>query len=161
MKLNNWIKKYFLLLYLLIVVILLTMIKINLKPNEQIKNNVSVINISPIPTIIKKNTPILEKKYGNKTKEEILQMEEGDGYSFVANLSREDIEELDMMSNYNFSDFLPYKGETFIAEKFLYEDKKLFIKPLIIDKEKIKKEIGDWLFYVTGNNPTKIEIIWQ
>jgi len=108
-------------------------------------------------------TPIINnlKLFGGKTKEEILQMEPEEGYDFITKLSREEVEELDMMPNYDFSGFLPYLNDNFIVEKFDYQNKKLTVKPLIEDKNKIKEEVNGWLFYENGNNPSKIEIIWS
>ena len=88
-------------------------------------------------------------------------MEPEEGYDFITKLSREEIEKLDMMPNYDFSDSLPEKKETFIAEKYDPIKRELIIKPLIDDKEKIIYTVENWLFYETGNNPKTIKIIWK
>ena len=88
-----------------------------------------------------------------------MEIEERD--KFVSELSRDEIEELDMTPDYDFSDFLPFSTNNFIVQKFDYQNKKLTVKPLIKDKDKIREEVNSWLFYENGNNPRKIEIIWS
>lgn len=164
MKLINWLKKNYLIAILFVVVVWILAIKIIIRIKENQTNSISQeINnqnkkgdlISPTPEITTKTL------YGNKTKEEILQMETEKRDLFVSELSREEIEELDMTPDYDFSSFLPYTNKNFIVEKFDYQNKKLIIKPLIEDKNKITEEVNSWLFYETGNNPKKIEIIWS
>lgn len=164
MKFIEWSKKNYLIVILFILAVLVLAIKINIRikedkisslPTKPIPEKVINNLISPTPIIIKKNT------YGNKTREEILEMDGEDRDDFITQLSREEVEELDMMPNYDFSDFLPYKDQNFIIEKFDHKNKKLTVKPLIQDKTKIKEEVSDWLFYSNGNNPKKIEIIWN
>jgi hypothetical protein len=165
MKFINWLKKNYLIAILFIITVLILGIKIviNYKQansletsnNEIKKENKTETLVSPIPTITK------EILYEGKTKEEILQMEPEAQFEFVTNLSQPEIEELDMMPNYDFSEFLPEKKETFIAESFSYEDRILTVTGLIDDKEKILKDINSWLFYETGNNSKTIKIIWK
>lgn len=130
---------------------------IKLKTSKQITE--SVKPIIPTPTeILKIKT---EVKYNGKTKEEILKMEPEEDDSFITELSREEVEELNIMPDYDFSDFLPEKKETFIAEKYDPIKRELIIQPLVVDKEKIINEMENWLFYETGNNPKTIKIIWK
>lgn len=168
MKFIEWSKKNYLIIILIIIVIWILAVKINIYIKNIKTSNLPTTPIvetepetkidsliSPIPTIINETT------YGNKTKEEILQMELEERDDFVTELSREEVEELDMMPSYDFSDFLPYETSNFKVEKFDYINKKITVKPLIVDKNLIKQEIDEWLFYETGNNPKKIEIIWS
>lgn len=162
MKFINWAKKNYLIIILLTIVIWILSVKINI----YFKNDTTTpiikpeTTITPVPTVIV--TEIINKKiFGGKTKEEILQIEPEDRDDFITELSRSEVEELDMMPNYDFSQFLPYESENFIVEKFDYQNKKLTVKPLIEDKNKIKEEVDSWLFYSNGNNPRKIEIIWN
>ncbi len=164
----NWLKKNYLIAVLFLITVFILVIKINTRiKDNQINNlptildnkdkaeNKKEILISPTPTIINKTT------FRNKTRNEILEMKPEDRYEFITSLNREEVEQLDMMPNYDFSDFLPFTSENFIVEKFDYQNKKLTVKPLIEDKIKIKKEVDNWLFYSNGNNPKKIEIIWN
>lgn len=164
----NWLKKNYLIAILFLITVFILVIKINTRiKDNQINNlptildnkdkaeNKKEILISPTPTIINKTT------FRNKTRNEILEMKPEDRYEFITSLNREEVEQLDMMPNYDFSDFLPFTSENFIVEKFDYQNKKLTVKPLIEDKIKIKKEVDNWLFYSNGNNPKKIEIIWN
>lgn len=164
----NWLKKNYLIAILFLITVFILVIKINTRiKDNQINNlptildnkdkaeNKKEILISPTPTIINKTT------FRNKTRNEILEMKPEDRYEFITSLNREEVEQLDMMPNYDFSDFLPFTSENFIVEKFDYQNKKLTVKPLIEDKIKIKKEFDNWLFYSNGNNPKKIEIIWN
>ena len=163
MKIIDWLKKNYLIAILFIAVIVILLIKINIRTKENnevvsdlntedIKNNL----ITPQPTEVIKQT-----LYNNKTKEEILEMEIEERDKFVSELSRDEIEELDMTPDYDFSDFLPFSTNNFIVQKFDYQNKKLTVKPLIKDKDKIREEVNSWLFYENGNNPRKIEIIWS
>ena len=103
--------------------ILWSKIKIN-NQNKNINNIIPtttpIINnkidnlISPTTTIIKQNI------FGGKTKEDILKMETEEMDIFVSNLNREEIEELDLTPDYNFSDFLPEKKDTFIRFICIY-----------------------------------------
>ncbi len=168
MQLINWMKKNYLIVILFIIVVLILTVKITIQIKDNKNSNLSkitptvetkpenIINnlISPTPTVIYNIT------FGNKTREEILEMEEEDRYDFITKLSREEAEELDMMPNYDFSDFLPYISTNFIIEEFDYQNKKLTVRSIIDDKNKVKEEVNSWLFYSTGNNPRKIEIIW-
>jgi hypothetical protein len=169
MKFIEWFKKSYLIVILFVVVLGILVIKININ----IKDN----KTSEIPTI----TPYIENKidnktdnlsiptptitssavFGNKTRQEILQMDPEKRDDFITNLSQEENEELDMMPNYDFSDFLPITKQDFIVEKFDYQNKKITVKPLIQDITILKTEVDDWLYYETGNNPKKIEIIWN
>jgi hypothetical protein len=167
MKFIDWLKKNYLIAILFIITVLVLAIKINIFIKDNQTNNLKTSNneikrenetktlISPSPTVTK------EILYEGKTKEEILQMEPEKQFEFVTNLSQEEIEELDMMPNYDFSEFLPEKKETFIAESFSYKDRVLTVTGLIDDKEKMLKEINGWLFYETGNNSKTIKIIWK
>lgn len=174
MELIKWLKNNFLVVILFIVAVWILIIKINInKENNKISNFPTITPIienkienktdnliSPTPTTTNLTTSD-KKTFGNKTKEEILEMESEERDYFISDLSREEIEELDMTPDYDFSDFLPFSSENFIVEKFDYKNKKLTVKPLIDDKNKIKIEVESWLFYENGNNPRKIEIIWN
>lgn len=166
MKFIEWSKKNYLIIILFIIVVWILAIKINIYMKDNKTSNLPItssvenkpeilIDNSPTPTIVGRNI------FGNKTREEILQMDPEDRESFISDLSREENEELDMMPNYPLLDFLPYISQNFIVEKYDRENKKLTVKPLIDDKAKIKFKVEDWLFYETGNNPKKIEIIWS
>jgi len=166
MKLIEWSKKN----YLIIILFLVTVLVLSIKIKTRIQDSNTDKNLPKITPIVENKinnlvspTPIINnlKLFGGKTKEEILQMEPEEGYDFITKLSREEVEELDMMPNYDFSGFLPYLNDNFIVEKFDYQNKKLTVKPLIEDKNKIKEEVNGWLFYENGNNPSKIEIIWS
>lgn len=163
-KVKQFFIKYKIMFFLILVVVIMLMLK-NIFGGQRENMVESEIASNPIsnlisPTIV--NLPInKEKTYKGKTKEEILQMEPEIKYEFIAQLSREEVEGLDMMPNYDFSDLLPYKDQNFIVEKFDYENKKLTVKPLIEDKNQIREEVESWLFYSNGNNPKKIEIIWS
>ncbi len=164
-KIIEWSKKNYLIIILFIVAVLMWWLKI--KTNNQ--NSDINDNLSTITPVINNKTddfisvkPIInERKYNGKTKEEIVNFEIEEKDLFVSNLTREEIEELDMTPNYDFSDFLPKKKETFIAEKYSSEERILTVKGLIEDKDKILEEINYWLFYETGNNPRTIKIIWS
>lgn len=163
MKIIDWLKKNYLIAILFIAVIVILLIKINIRTKE---NNevVSDINTEDIKTnlITPQPTEVIKQTlYNNKTKEEILEMEIEERDKFVSELSRDEIEELDMTPDYDFSDFLPFSTNNFIVQKFDYQNKKLTVKPLIKDKDKIREEVNSWLFYENGNNPRKIEIIWN
>jgi len=155
MKIFSWLKNNLLILILVVIVVLLAIVKINSNRHE----NKNINLISPTPTV--KLTPIIEQKIGDKTREEILQLEPEERYEFITNLNTNEAEKLDMMSNYDFSDFLPYKGKTFVAENYLNNDRTLTVTGLIEDKEKMLDEINGWLFYEMGNNPRTIKIIWK
>lgn len=169
MKIIEWSKKNYLIVILFIVSIWVLMIKININIKDNKINDTQIITpaienkledktndlISPTPTIINDN------EFGNKTKEEILQMDPENRYDFITDLSREEVERLDMMPNYDFSDFLPYKGKTFIAEKYSSQERTLTVSKLTDNKEKSLIEINNWLFYENGNNPKTIKIIWN
>ncbi len=172
MKIINWMKKNYLIVVLFIITVWILIVKINIKIQNNKNGNlpaITPIKVEPIPTnknqidLLVSPTPTIINidTYGNKSKEEILRMEPEERYDFISELSREEIEELDMMPNYDFSNFLPYTNKDFIVEKFDYQNKKLTVKPLIDDKNKIKEEVNAWLFYENGNNPKKIEIIWS
>ena len=163
MKIIDWLKKNYLIAILFIAVIVILLIKINIRTKE---NNevVSDLNTEDIKTnlITPQPTEVIKQTlYNNKTKEEILEMEIEERDNFVSELSRDKIEELDMTPDYDFSDFLPFSTNNFIVQKFDYQNKKLTVKPLIKDKDKIREEVNSWLFYENGNNPRKIEIIWN
>lgn len=163
MKIIDWLKKNYLIAILFIAVIVILLIKINIRTKE---NNevVSDLNTEDIKTnlITPQPTEVIKQTlYNNKTKEEILEMEIEERDKFVSELSRDEIEELDMTPDYDFSDFLPFSTNNFIVQKFDYQNKKLTVKPLIEDKDKIREEVNSWLFYENGNNPRKIEIIWS
>ncbi len=163
MKIIDWLKKNYLIAILFIAVIVILLIKINIRTKE---NNevVSDLNTEDIKTnlITPQPTEVIKQTlYNNKTKEEILEMEIEERDKFVSELSRDEIEELDMTPDYDFSDFLPFSTNNFIVQKFDYQNKKLTVKPLIKDKDKIREEVNSWLFYENGNNPRKIEIIWS
>lgn len=166
MRIIDWSKKNYLIIILFIVAVLMWWLKIKTNnQNSDINSNISTITpiidnktddfISVKPTVSDK------KIFGNKTKEEILQLEAEEKYEFITKLSREEVEELDMMPNYDFSDFLPKRKETFIAEKYSSKERILTVKGLIEDKNKILEEVNSWLFYETGNNPRTIKIIWN
>lgn len=169
MKFIAWSKKNYLIIVLFIIVVWILVMKINIRIKDNkisnlptittiIENNPEILIdnlVSPTPTIVSRNI------FGNKTREEILKMEGEERDDFITQLSREEVEELDMMPNYDFSEFLPYTSQNFIVEKFDYQNKKLTVKPLIEDKTIIKDEVDGWLFYENGNNPKKIEIIWS
>ncbi len=167
MKFINWIIKNYLIVILFIVAILILIIKINIriKENNEVLINSKTEDIKTNlikPSIISQPTEVIKQTlYNNKTKEEIIKMDPEERYTFIGNLSRDEAEELDMMTDYDFSDFLPFSTNNFIAQKFDYQNKKLTVKPLIEDKDKIKEEVNSWLFYENGNNPRKIEIIWS
>lgn len=160
MKFIDWAKKNYLIIILFIIVVLILTIKINNNIKTDSPPTPSATRLeqqnlrSPIPTTINK---IL---YNNKTKEEILQMESEEKNEFITKLSREKVEELDMMPNYDFSVFLPYEGKDFVVEKFDKTNNQLIVTPLIDDQDKIKNEVESWLFYENGNNPGKITIIF-
>lgn len=163
MKIIDWLKKNYLIAILFIAVIVILLIKINIRTKE---NNevVSDLNTEDIKTnlITPQPTEVIKQTlYNNKTKEEILEMEIEERDKFVSELSRDEVEELDMTPDYDFSDFLPFSTNNFIVQKFDYQNKKLTVKPLIKDKDKIREEVNSWLFYENGNNPRKIEIIWS
>ena len=163
MKIIDWLKKNYLIAILFIAVIVILLIKINIRTKE---NNevVSDLNTEDIKTnlITPQPTEVIKQTlYNNKTKEEILEMEIEERDNFVSELSRDEVEELDMTPDYDFSDFLPFSTNNFIVQKFDYQNKKLTVKPLIKDKDKIREEVNSWLFYENGNNPRKIEIIWN
>ena len=163
MKIIDWLKKNYLIAILFIAVIVILLIKINIRTKE---NNevVSDLNTEDIKTnlITPQPTEVIKQTlYNNKTKEEILEMEMEERDKFVSEFSRDEIEELDMTPDYDFSDFLPFSTNNFIVQKFDYQNKKLTVKPLIKDKDKIREEVNSWLFYENGNNPRKIEIIWS
>ena len=154
MKIIGWIKNNLMIVVLIILVLLLVIIKLSTgRQDEVLQNNKNVL---PTPTITN-----IVKLYNNKTKEEILQMETEERDSFVSELSREEIEELDMTPDYDFSDFLPYINPDFVVEKYDKKNKTITVKPLMEDKEKLKQRVDSWLFYETGNNPRNIKIIWQ
>lgn len=163
MKFIDWLKKNYLIAVLFIVAILILIIKINIriKENNEVVSDLNTEDIktnliTPQPTEVIKQT-----LYNNKTKEEIIKMDPEERYEFTTELNRDELEELNMMPNYDFSDFLPFSTNNFIAQKFDYQNKKLTVKPLIEDKDKIREEVNSWLFYENGNNPRKIEIIWN
>ena len=167
MKFINWIIKNYLIVILFIVAILILIIKINIriKENNEVLINSKTEDIKTNlikPSIISQPTEVIKQTlYNNKTKEEIIKMDPEERYTFIGNLSRDEAEELDMMADYNFSSSLPYKDQNFVIEKFDYESKKLTVKPLMEDKNRIKKEVDSWLFWSAGNNPRKIDIIWN
>lgn len=140
MKFIDWAKKNYLIIILFIIVVLILVIKIN----NNIKTNNSPTSSTTTKLEQKKiksptSTTINKTLYNNKTKEEILQMEPEKRYEFVTNLNQEELEELDMMPNYDFSIFLPYEGKDFVVEKFDKTNNQLIVTPLIDDQDKIKK----------------------
>ncbi len=154
MKLIEWIKNNLMIVILVVLVLLLVIIKLSTGRQDDVSQNNK--NVLPTPTVVR-----TAKLYNNKTKGEILQMETEERDLFVGELSRQEIEELDMTPDYDFSDFLPYKNPDFIVEKYDKENKTITVKPLMEDKEKLKERVNSWLFYETGNNPRNIKIVWQ
>lgn len=155
MKIINWLKRNLLLIILVFIVILLSLIK--LRANKQ----VAEITKPVIPTPTEILRPETEVKYNNKTKKEILEMDPEEGYDFITELDKNEVEKLDMMPNYDFSDFLPERKTTFVAEKYDPVKRELIVQPLITNKTEITDEVKNWLFYETGNNPKTIKIIWK
>jgi len=155
MKIINWLKRNLLLIILVFIVILLSLIK--LRANKQ----VAEITKPVIPTPTEILRPETEVKYNNKTKKEILEMDPEEGYDFITELDKNEVEKLDMMPNYDFSDFLPERKTTFVAEKYDPVKRELIVQPLITNKTEITDEVKNWLFYETGNNTKTIKIIWN
>lgn len=106
MKFIAWLKKNYLIAVLFVIAVWILIIKINIKIKDNktidiqtitpvVENKLDIL-ISPTPTIISKKT------FGNKTKEEIMQMGDDEKYDFIMKLSQEELEELDIVKNNDF-----------------------------------------------------------
>lgn len=182
MKINEFIGKYKIIIFLVVMIFILAFIKnyfgnkieennskttVNVSNNSETSEIVNNTNNNNTETLNEEITPKVEKPVSENEVEELIKTydsleteEEQD--AFLNNLSDEQQDALlaeEPTEEYGLENDLPYETNTFVAMKYASENV-LIVKAKGDNFEKSESDIKDWLKEAT-TNPDDIVLIWE